>query len=214
MKELENESKKDRLARIVRNEIIPKLQLTTGLLTEEYIELIIDKVRIKSVIKDQCFQEEGSYEDGQLHYIYSGIACSYYDHAGINKLSINRICKKTEVLFDIPSFVTDIDRDESFHMKEGGEIISLDYYSLKTIFEQFPEMYRALLFIGADRQKHFNFYTHLLKLPVDERVKQYLERNPTLMARINRDCIASYLNISRCRLSTAYALYMQRQKKS
>lgn len=212
MKKLENESKKDKLSRIINEEIIPKLKLICGELPPECAELIISRAKLKTVVKDQCFQEEGSYEDGQLHYLYSGIACSCYECPGTNKLGICRIWKKNEVLFDTVSFLKNTQRIESFQMLEDGEILSLDYYSLKIIFDRFPNIYGTLLFLLADLEAHHKFYEQLLKLTVEERVKQYLDKNPTLMSRINRECIALYLDISKGRLSTAYALYKQQKQ--
>lgn len=211
MKKLENESKKHRITRIIKEELIPKMEVVAGPISEECIELIISRAKLKLVAKDQFFQEECSYEDGQLHYIYSGIAWSYHEDFQTGKLVVDRIWKKNEVMFDAVSFIKNIDTTESFQMLENGEILSLDYYSLKIILDRFPILSRMSLCMIADREVHHKFYQRLLKLTVDERVKLYLDKNPTLMSRINRDCIALFLSISRSSLSAAYAIYKQQK---
>lgn len=69
-----NESNKERLEEIIRQEIVPKLKILRESLTEECIEYIILNSRLKRVTKDQYIQEPGTYEDGRLNFLYSGVA--------------------------------------------------------------------------------------------------------------------------------------------
>ncbi|SDL16054.1 cAMP-binding domain of CRP or a regulatory subunit of cAMP-dependent protein kinases [Pedobacter sp. ok626] len=198
-----NDSNRERLKEIIRQEIVPELEALTGSLTEECIEYITLHSRFKQVTKNQYIQSYGSYEDGHLNYLYRGIAHSfYYDHE-TDKTFVTRLWKKDEIIFDVNSFVKSEDRLESIRMLEDGELIAINYYHLKALLSKFPELYALFPYLHIDREKHNNYYQHLLKLTAEERVSLFLQHNPTLINRINKDAIALYLGISRCRFSTA-----------
>ncbi|ACU03864.1 Crp/Fnr family transcriptional regulator [Pedobacter heparinus] len=211
MKITETDSRKTRLESILRNEIIPKLEAIMGPIKESCIETLMENCKLKAVIKDQYIEEGGSFEDGNMHYLHSGIARSCYYDPDIDKPIISRIWKKQEVMFDVNSFVNSGIRTEAIQMLEDGELISISYYSLKHILETYPKMLLLLLYLQAEREKHNKFYQHLLKLTVEERVRLYLNDNPTLCNRINKDCIALHLGISRSKFSSAYTLYKQQK---
>ncbi|TCC99559.1 Crp/Fnr family transcriptional regulator [Pedobacter hiemivivus] len=198
-----NVSNKERLREIIRQEIVPGLEALTGSLTEECIEHITSHSRLKQVTKNQFIQSSGSYEDGHLSYLYRGIAHSFYYHQETNKTFVTRLWKKDEIIFDTNSFVKSEDRLESIQMLEDGELIAINYYHLKSLLNKFPELFALFPYLQIDREKHSKYYQHLLKLTAEERVSLFIQHNPTLISRINKDAIALYLGMSRCRFSTA-----------
>lgn len=209
MKVLGNESNRARLELILSKEIIPKMELLVGPLTQECIDYIISNSRLKQVSKDQYIEESGSFEDGHLHYLYNGIAHSFYYHDQTDKVFVTRLWKKDDILFDVNSFVNRQDRKEDIQMLEDGELISIRYYHLKSILNTSPQLLALATHLQIEREIYNKFYQHLLKSTVEERLVLFLKHNPTIINRINKDFIAQHLNVSRSRLSTAYALYKQ-----
>ncbi|WP_316819266.1 hypothetical protein [Pedobacter nyackensis] len=202
-----NESKSVRLEKIIKQEIAPKLEALAGPFTEKCIEYIISNSKLKQVAKDQYIEDNGSYEDGHLIYLYSGIAGSFYCPDLSSKTVVTRLWKKDEIMVDVNSFISKEDRIESIQMLEDGEIISIGYYQLKAAINEFPELHKLFPYLLIEREKYYIFYHHLLKLTVEERVNLFLKHNPTLINRINKDAIAQHLGMSRCRFSTAYSQY-------
>lgn len=209
MKEFDFSSKKLRIDDIIRNEIVPKMELIVGTIAPQCIELLITNSKLRPVIKDQFIEMGGSFEDGSLYYLYSGIARTCYYGREVDKPIISRIWKKHEVMFDVSSFVNREHRTEAIQMLEDGEVLSISYPILKSLVDTFPKMLSLLLFLQAENEKHNKFYQHLLKQTVEERVRLYLDNNPTISSRINKDCIALHLGISRSKFSSAYTQYKQ-----
>jgi|GEM_PF-1995103 len=205
----ENESNKDRLERIIKNDILPKLESIVGAQLSQFVDLLLQNSKLKSFAKDQYLEESRSFEDGKLFYICSGIARTFYYDADSEKPIISRIWKKHDVIFDVSSFRNEADRTETAQMLEEGELLTIDYYNLKNLLNVFPQMISFLLCLQAEREKYALFYQRLLKLSVEDRVRRYLNNNPTLTNRINKDCIATHLGVSRSKFSSAYALYKQ-----
>ncbi len=207
MKEFDFQSKKLRTEGIIRNEIVPKMESIVGPIAKQCIELLIANSKCKPVTKEQFIETGGSFEDGSLYYLYSGIARSCYYGPDVEKPIISRIWKKHEVMFDLNSFLNSDYRTEAIQMLEDGEVLSLSYPVLKSLIDTFPKMLPLLLFLQAENEKHNKFYQHLLKQTVEERVRLYLDHNPTISSRINKDCIALHLGISRSKFSAAYTQY-------
>ncbi|MBB2148480.1 Crp/Fnr family transcriptional regulator [Pedobacter gandavensis] len=207
MKVFGNESNKTRLETIMYKEIIPKVELLVGPLTPECIRYIISSCRLKQVSKDQYIEESGAYEDGHLHFLYSGIAHSFYYHDESDRTFVTRLWKKDDILFDVNSFVNCEDRKEDIQMLEDGELISIGHYHLKNLLNNSPKLLSLSTYLQIERETYNKFYQHLLKSSVEERLNLFLKHNPTIINRINKDCIAQHLNVSRSRLSTAYAQY-------
>jgi CRP-like cAMP-binding protein len=164
---------------------------------------------LRPAVKDQFIEVGGSFEDGNLYYLYSGIARSCYYGPDVDKPIISRIWKKHEVIFDVNCFLKSKNRNEAIQMLEDGELLSISYPSLKSLIETFPKTLSLLLFLQAENETYYKFYQHLLKQTVEERVRLYLNNNPTISSRINKDCIALHLGISRSKFSSAYTLYKQ-----
>ena len=204
-----NESDKDRLERIIRNEILPKLESIVDAQLSEFVDLLLQHSKLKTFAKDQYLEDSRSFEDGKLFYIMSGIARTFYYDADSEKPIISRIWKKHDVILDISSFQNETERTETVQMLEEGELFMVDYSSLKTFLDIFPKTVIFLMCLQADREKYALFYQRLLKLSVEDRVKRYLHSNPTLINRINNDCIATHLAVSRSKFSSAYAQYKQ-----
>lgn len=209
MREFDFQSKTLRVDDLIKNEIIPKLEAIIGPISKDCIAQLISNSRLKPAIKDQFLEVGGTYEDGSLFYLYSGIARSCYYGPNVEKPIISRIWKKHEVMFDVNSFLNGENRTEAIQMLEDGEIVSISYSSLKCLFDTYPKMLSLLLYLQAENEKYNKFYQHLLKLSVEERVKLYLNHNPTICSRINKDCIALHLGISRSKFSSAYTQYKQ-----
>lgn len=207
MREFDFQSKTLRVDDLIKNEIIPKLEAIVGPITKDCIELLISNTKLRPAIKDQFIEVGGSFEDGSLYYLYSGIARSCYYGPDVQKPIISRIWKKHEVIFDVNSFMNNESRTEAIQMLEDGELLSISYSGLKCIIDTFPKMLSLLLYLQAENEKYNKFYQHLLKLSVEERVKLYLNHNPTICSRINKDCIALHLGISRSKFSSAYTQY-------
>jgi CRP-like cAMP-binding protein len=204
-----NESQKVRLEQIIRNDIIKPLQTITGPLSENLVEFLILNCKLLIVSKDQYLEESTSYEDGKLFYMYKGIARSLYYDPLNHKPVISRIWTKHDIIFDVNSFQNKADRLDSIRMLEDGELLCISYQRLNNFFEQFPKMVPCLLWLQAEREKHAQFYQHLLKLNVEERVRRYLNHYPGIISRISHDNIALHLGMNRSRLSLAYKNYKQ-----
>jgi CRP-like cAMP-binding protein len=207
-----NESNKERLEKIIIQEIVPKLEILAGPLPDECIEYLISNCKLKQVSKDQYVENNGSYEDGHLIFLFSGIAQSFYYDRETDKTFITRLWKKDDVIFDATSFTNNEDRKESIQMLEEGEFISIVYYHLKSILNRFPQLIALFSYLQIEREKYSRFYQHLLKSTVEERVNLFLQYNPTLIHRINKDVIALYLGMSRGRFSMTYSSYKQNKE--
>lgn len=205
----ENESNKDRLERIIRNEILPKLESIVDAQLSEFVDLLTQHSKLKTFAKDQYLEESRSFEDGKLFYVCSGIARTFYYDSDSEKAIISRIWKKHDVIFDVNSFQKEAERTEMVQMLEDGEMLTIDYKSLKKLLNVFPKMVSFLLCLQAEREQYALFYQRLLKMSVEDRVRRYLNSNPTLSNRISKDCIATHLGVSRSKFSSAYALYKQ-----
>lgn len=214
MKEFDFQSRKLRIDDILRNEIIPKLETIVGPITEECIELLIFNSKLTPVVKDQFVEVGGTFHDGSLYYLYSGIARSCYYGRNVEKPFISRIWKMHDVIFDVNSFLKIESRTEAIQMLEDGELLSISYTGLKCLIDISPKMLSLLLLLQADNEKYNKFYQHLLKLTVEERVRLYLDNNPIIKDRVTKECIAMHLGISRSKFSSAYALYKEYKNSS
>lgn len=206
-----NESSKERLKRIIEQDLAPKLETLAGPLTKECIEYITQNCRLKQVAKNQHIEESGPHEDGHLIYLCSGTAHSFYYDYEIDKTFSTRIWKKGSVMFNADSFVNNKHRIDNIQMLEDGELLSFDYYHLKALLQKFPDLYALFAYLQIERERYNQFYQHLLKQTVEERVNLFLKHYPALANRINQDAIALYLGISRSRFSTAYTQYKQNE---
>ena len=201
------ENRSDKLKRILSRKIIPAISLINGTVSNELEAAIIQHCRIVTVVKDQFIDESGTNEDGHLIYFESGIARCYYYDSVYDRYVVNRITRKDEVIIDVNAYLYGSDRAENVQMLESGTVITITYSNLKLLLSEFPGVYPALMYLLAQQQKqHFN-YQHLLKLPVEERIRIFLDDNPGITARVNNDHIASYLNMNRTTFSSAYAKY-------
>lgn len=207
MEELDFQSNKSRINDILRNEIIPKLEVIAGPITKECIQLLVANSKLRVVVKDQFIEMGGTFNDGSLYYLYSGLARSCYYSPNIERPFISRIWKMHEVIFDVNSFLKGKNRTEAIQMLADGELISVNYTGLQILIDSFPKMLSVLLFVQAENEKYNNFYQHILKLTVDQRVRLYLDNNPDIRDRVTKECIAMHLGISRSKFSSAYALY-------
>lgn len=203
---VENKSK-ERLKKIIRKELVPKLKILAPSLTEECIEYIILNSRLTPVAKDEFIQKNGSYEDSHLSFLYSGLAFGFHYDQRTEKIFATRLWKKNEIIFDTNSFVNRKDRIEDIQMLEDGELIFIDYYSLQALLHKFPEVFSLLLNLAIKSEEHSRFYQNLLISTFKERVILFLQRYPTLVDRISKDAIALYLNMPRSSFNHTYELY-------
>jgi len=209
MKILENETNRARLERIIRREILPKLELLAGTLSNALVEALIYNSKLMVVFKGQFIEEAGSAEDGNLFYLNTGIAHTFYYDSVSQKPIITKIWKKHDIIFDLNSFLNGGNRRESIQMLEDGELLSISYHNLKRLMDTFPNMVSFLLYLQVERERQYKYYQHLLRLNVEEKVRMYLNDNPAIINRINNEYIAMHLGISRSRFSKAYAVYKQ-----
>ncbi|MDR6782331.1 CRP-like cAMP-binding protein [Pedobacter africanus] len=210
MTNFKNELNGERLERIIRKEIMPKLEAHGGEQSEEFITRFIKRSKLRPFAKDQYLEESRDFADGKLFYLISGIARTVYYPTANDKPVIPRIWKKGEVIFDVNSFKNETERIESIQMLEEGEAITISYDSIKELLKDFPNMVSFLLCLQAERENYSRYYQRLLKLAAEESVAMYLQDNPGIEHRINKDIIALYLGISRSKFSSAYTLYKQK----
>lgn len=214
MKEFDLPTKKTIIDQIVRGRLIPILEAITDPIPEECIDLLIAGSKIREVTKDEFVEFGGSFEDGNLYYLHSGIARSCYYGPDVNIPIVSRIWKKHEVIFDVISFMNGESRTEAVQMLENGLLLYISYYNLKGIILKYPKMTSLLMFFQIEKENYNKFYQHILKLTVEERVRIYLDTNPLIRDRVTRDCIALHLGISRSKFSSAYALYSKNKISS
>jgi CRP-like cAMP-binding protein len=201
------ESRSDKLKRILSRKIIPAISLINGTVSTELESAIIQHCRIVTAAKDQFIEESGSNQDGHLIYFESGIARCYYYDPVYSRYVITRITRKDEVTIDINAYLHGSPRAENIQMLESGTVITITYSNLKLMLSEFPGLYPGFMHFLAEQQKQHLTYQHLLKLPVEERIRIFLDDNPGITTRINNDHIASYLNMNRTTFSSAYAKY-------
>ncbi|SMC97133.1 Crp/Fnr family transcriptional regulator [Pedobacter africanus] len=212
MTKFENESNRERLEKIIRTDIAPKLISLGGEQPEGFTEKLVTEGKLKSFAKDQYLEESKDFEDGKLLYLVSGIARTVYFTPGTNKMVIPRIWKKGEVIFDAKSFKNETTRIESVQALEEGEAIIFTFKSLKLLMGDYSKkMAVFLLCLQEERESYALYYQDLLKLSVDDKVERYLRDNPGIEHRINKDIIALYLDISRSKFSSAYAKHKEKQ---
>ncbi|SDL16090.1 hypothetical protein SAMN04487898_115153 [Pedobacter sp. ok626] len=203
---VEKESK-ERLKSIVRQELIPKLEILAVSLTEECIEHIILHSQLKPIARDQYIQKNGSYEDGHLNFLYSGIAFGFYYDQQTTRTFATRIWKTNEIIFDTKSFLNCENRLESIQMLEDGEVISINYYSLQILLDKFPEVLALFPYLAITFEKHSRFYQDMLKRTIKERISLFLKHYPSLISKISSDIIALYLGVSKTSFNRGYAQY-------
>ncbi|TKC62510.1 Crp/Fnr family transcriptional regulator [Pedobacter hiemivivus] len=206
MKAIENEPIV-RLEWLIREELVPKLEILDIYLREECIEYIILNSKLEHVAKDQFIQKNGSYVHGHLYFLYNGTAFGFYHNQRMDKTFATRLWQADEIIFDTNSFLNCEDRIENIQMLEDGELISINYDSLKVLLDKFPEVFALLPFLTIKFEKHSRFYQHLLKRTIKERISLFLDHDPTLINKISRDIIALYLGVPITSFNRAYALY-------
>lgn len=201
------ESKSDKLKRIVSRKIIPAIRRIVGTVPNELEVAIIQHSRISTVVKDQFIEESGQADDGHLIYFESGIARCYYYDAAHDKYVVTRITRKDEGFLDTSAYLHGSYRPENIQMLESGTVVTVTYPNLKLLLSEFPELNKALLHLAAELVKQHSAYRRLLKLTVEDRVRIFLDNNPGITTRINNGHIASYLDMNRTTFSTAYTRY-------
>ncbi|TCC99560.1 cyclic nucleotide-binding domain-containing protein [Pedobacter hiemivivus] len=206
MKAIENEPIV-RLEWLIREELVPKLENLDIYLTEECIEYIILNSKLEQVAKDQYIQKNGSYIHGHLYFLYTGIAFGFYHDQLTDRRFATRLWKANEIIFDTNSFLNCEDRIEDIQMLEDGELISINYNSLKVLLDKFPEVFALLPYLTIPFEKHSTFYQNMLKSNFKKRVSLFLQHNPTLINKISIDTIALYLNMPKSSFNRSYALY-------
>jgi len=207
MKILENHTGQVRLERIIRRELLPKLELLAAGISLQFIDSLIIMSELRIVNKGQYLEEAGSRSDGNLLYLNTGIAHTFYRDNINDKPIITKIWKKHDIIFDLDNFLNCERRQESTQMLEDGELLSISYRNLKKLMKTYPNMVSFLLHLQAEKERQFIYYQHLLKLNVEEKVRIYLNDNPAMINRINNEYIAMHLGISRSRFSKAYSVY-------
>lgn len=214
MKTFREESKHEKLERIINVKIIPFLHKIIGVVPDGLQEIIKSNSRIITAIEYQYIEEAGSPGDGHLLFLDSGIAQNFYYDPVKKKSITNHIYKKHDVIIDVNSFLNQTERKGNIQMLEEGTAISITYSSLRFLLTSFPVLHVIQWQLQAEREKQSIYYQYLLKLKLDERIKTYLEDNPGIATRINHDYIASYLGTCRARFSTSYAKYRNAKAKA
>ncbi|SEA65303.1 Crp/Fnr family transcriptional regulator [Pedobacter hartonius] len=209
MKIINTENTKDRLERIIRREMLPRFNKDGVLFSDDFIKALAYNSELVPVHKNELIQGPGLGMDFNLIYIKYGIASSFYYEPTANKTIITKIWKKHDIIFDLDDFLNGETRSESHQMLEDGELLAISYTSLRILLETFPNTVSFLLELQVERERQYKYYQHLLRLNVQEKVNTYLNDNPSIYNRINKEYIASHLGISRSRLSKATSLYKQ-----
>lgn len=201
------ESRSDKFKRILSRKIIPAISLINGTVSKELESVIIHHCKIVTAVKDQFIEENGINDDGHLIYFESGIARCYYYDPIYDKYVTSHITRKDEVIIDVNAYLYGSPTAKNIQMLESGTVITITYSNLKLLLSELPGLYPAIMHLLAEQQKQYFSYQRLLKLPVEERIRIFLDDNPGITARINNDHIASYLDMNRTTFSSAYAKY-------
>lgn len=207
MKTDSGETKQEKLQKIITNKILPCLEEINGQIPNGFQDDLTRCSRIVLATKEQYVVESGPAEEGQLLFFDSGIARSYYYDLSREKYITTQISTKNDVRIDMNGFLHGHNRKENIQMLESGVLLAITYSNLKYLLTAYPEMAPISLNLQAKREEQCQYYQHLLKLSVDDRVAVYLEDNPGITTRINNDYIAQYLDTCRTRFSKAYAKY-------
>ncbi|SDZ84541.1 Crp/Fnr family transcriptional regulator [Pedobacter hartonius] len=207
MKILDSLTNEARLERIITREILPKIESMGKYLSNAFIESLIFNSKLMEVFKGEIIEHAGPCTDGNLLYINTGIAHTFYYDSISQKPLITKIWKKHDIIFDLGTFLNSENRKETIQMLEDGELLGISYDNLKKLLDTFPNMVSFLLHLQVERERQYKYYQHLLRLTVDEKVKLYLSDNPAIINRINNEYIAMHLGVSRSRFSKAYVAY-------
>jgi CRP-like cAMP-binding protein len=213
MKTFREESKHEKLEKIINVKIIPFLHKIIGEIPDGLSEILKYHCKIISAAECQYIEEAGSSDDGHLLFLDSGIAQNFYYDDTRGRCITSHISKKHDVIIDVNSFLHQTERIGNVQMLEYGIVVSISYSSIRFLLTNFPVLHVIQWQLQAEREKQHVYYQHLLKLKLDERVQIYLDDNPGITTRIHHDYIASYLGTCRARFSTAYAKYRNARLK-
>jgi CRP-like cAMP-binding protein len=202
----------DRLESIIRREMLPKLNTAEVTFSDDFIQSLAYNSELVPVHRNEFIQGQGSEMDCNLIYINYGIAHTFYYDPIAEKPIITRIWKKHDIIFDLNHFLNGDIKREANQMLEDGEVLSISYASLRILLETFPNTVTFLLQLQAEREKQYKYYQRILRLSVQEKVSTYLNDNPSIFNRINKEYIASHLGISRSRFSKACSMYNKEVK--
>ena len=214
MDTLNAEARQKKLETIIEMRIVEYLKDVLGDVPQGLSTTILSYSKLICGTKDQFIEEAGSPEDGQLLFFESGIAHTFYYSPGKKKHTTTHVTKKNEVLMDINSFIHRTSRQRNVQMLEDGIILSIRYPHLRALLSNYPILHTLQWQFQAENEKQHLYYQHLLKLPLDERIKVFLDDNPGIASRINNDHLANYLGTCRTGFSTAYSKYRNEKDKS
>lgn len=208
MKELDFQWTKLSVEDIVTNEIISKLEVIVGPLSTDCKEFLVVNTKLRPTVKGEIIEAGGSFEDGNLYYLYGGIARSCYSNTR-GKEFCTRIWNEQQIIFNLNSFVNREIRKETIQMLENGILLTISYQNLEYLKDTYPKIVFLLLYLLADNEEFNKFHQHILKLPVEDRVRIYLDKQPIIRDRVKKDVIALHLGISRSKFHDAYVLYKE-----
>jgi CRP-like cAMP-binding protein len=197
----------DKLCRIIQRQIIPKIELGAGPLHQEFIDELTLKCDLNIFYKGQMVEEADDRQSGNLLFINHGIAQTFYWDVRLQKTIVSHIWRKSDIVFDLDRFLNAVPGKEETQMLEDGEVLFLSYNNLRSLLEGHPYLVSFLLNLQVERERQYKSLQHLLRLPVKDKVRSYLDDHPTIVDRINHEYIADHLGISRSRFSKAYTSY-------
>lgn len=179
-------------------------------LTEKEEQLIISKIKVQSVRKKEMFLKEGS-TCKQLSYLNSGCARVYTidDYALENNIYF---ALEDWWAIDLKSFIEQSPARfyiQALEACELHQIYASDFHELLEEIPQLEKWFRILLQNALISSE--NRINHKIQLNAEDRYQKFLEKYPSLEARISQKHIASYLGISPEFLSSLKAKLLKRK---
>jgi CRP-like cAMP-binding protein len=151
--------------------------------------------------KDVLIVKEGTMNE-HLYFIVKGLARGFYYGKNDKEISAWFLGENNLIALAQSYYLKQPSR-ESIQALEDCELIRFSYYDLDRIYEDFPTFERfGRLWTMAYNFKWYNHAQELKNGTVEDRYKSLMQEDPSIIERVPKKYIASYLKTTPTHLST------------
>lgn len=179
---------------LILNYLLPAFNVNID--DHQKTEDIINRCRLKDMVKRQRIESPGLPQEGCLFFSLSAIAHSYQFHYGTRRIHGTMIWKRRSLIFSHLSLLGNEQRTDFVELLENSEVLYLTYPDLNYLMDKYQEIKDT---IYSETLKH-SLCSHrryqMLALPAVDRVRWLRETHPEFIAVANQETQSFHVHMS------------------
>lgn len=160
------------------------------------MEDIINRCRLKDMVKRQRIESPGLPQEGCLLFSLSAVAHSYQFHYENRRSHGTMIWKRRSLIFSHLSLLGNERRTDFVELLEDSEVLYITYPDLNYLMDEYPEIknsiYNEIMKHNLCAQKRYQ----MLALPAVDRVRWLRETHPEFIAVANQETQSFHVRMS------------------